>query len=368
MIKNIIFLVLFMIPISGCSTKLENPHNMDSAIGQMLMVGFRGTSVDENSQIVRDIKQYHIGGVILFNYDVPSQSEPRNITSPDQLRQLTKSLQLYADNRLLIAIDQEGGKVARLKEKHGFGPTISHKKLGEIANPDFTREYADKVAAELATAGINMNMAPVVDLASNPDNPIIASLGRSFSKNPEIVYDQAIAYIMGHHNHKIACCLKHFPGHGSSQTDSHLGLTDVTETWSKNELIPYREIIAAGQADAIMTAHIFNRKLDNQYPATMSPETIKGILRNELHYEGVIISDDMQMGAISNNYGLETAVQQAILADIDILLFANNSVYDPEITAKVVNIIKNMIDKKIISAERIYRSQQRIQKFKKSVL
>ena len=364
--STICFLVLLL---SGCSLKTVNDAaKLDQAIGEMLMIGFHGTAIDDNSPIVDKIQKQHIGGVILFNYDVPSQSEPRNITSPNQLKELTRQLQFYADNNLLIAIDQEGGKVARLKEKYGFAPTISHKQLGIINNSYFTSSYSDIAAAELADMGINLNMAPVVDLATNPSNPVIAAIGRSFSADQATVTRQALAYIEGHHNHKIACCLKHFPGHGSSTADSHLGLTDVTDTWTETELLPYKNIIASGQTDAIMTAHIFNSKLDQEYPATMSPAIIKSLLRNKLKYDGVIISDDMQMGAISQHYGLETAVQQAILADVDILLFANNSTYDTDISDKVILIIKEMLTNNTITPDRIYKSQQRIQNLKSKYL
>ena len=357
------------ISISGCSINRTSGQDLDlnKKIGQMIMVGFRGLEIDDSHSIVRDIREHNLGGVILFDYDVPSKSGTRNIKSPEQLRNLTSSLQKYANGKLIIAIDQEGGRVCRLKEKYGFEPTVSHKELGDKDDKELTYNFSKQTAKTLEAAGINMNMAPVVDLAINPDNPVIAKLGRSFSANPDIVAKHARAFIKGHLENNIACCIKHFPGHGSSMADSHKGLTDVTNTWQEIELEPYKKLIDAGEANAVMTGHLFNQKLDDKYPATMSEKIMKGILRNKLGYNGVIISDDMQMGAIRQQYGLEEAVKQAVLADIDILLFANNSVYDSGITGKAIAIIKGMLANKTISEERIERSYKRIMALKRCI-
>ena len=360
---------LAAVSIGGCQSLQKDSSNIDidRKIGQMIMAGFRGLEIDNNHSIARDIKKYNLGGVILFDYDVPTKSEPRNIDSAEQIQALTNSLQACADNNLLIAIDQEGGRVCRLKEKYGFEPTVSHKVLGDKNDPEYTRKFSMKTAETLANLGINMNMAPVVDLATNPDNPVIAKLGRSFSADPEIVTRQAIAFIQGHHKKGVACCLKHFPGHGSSKSDSHLGLTDITETWNEIELGPYQNIIKAGNADAIMTGHLFNRKLDGNYPATLSKNILTGILRDKLDYDGVIISDDMQMGAIRQHYGLTESVEKSVLAGVDILLFANNSVYDPDIVPKGVGIIKKMLADNKISEARIDKSYRRVMKLKKCI-
>jgi beta-N-acetylhexosaminidase len=158
--------------------------------------------------------------------------------------------------------------------------------------------------------------------------------------------------------------LKHFPGHGSSTADSHLGLVDVTNTWSRTELDPYRNLIGAGVVDATMTAHVFNRKTDGDNPATLSKPTISGILREELNYDGVVISDDMQMGAITEHYGFETAVQAAIEAGVDILVFANNSVYEEDIAARTGAFIKQLVQHGTVSEARIDTSYQRVQRLK----
>ena len=328
------------------------------------MVGFRGLEVDNEHFIVQDIRKRHLGGVVLFDYDVPTQQPVRNIASPSQVKALIASLKSVSATPLLVAIDQEGGIVTRLKERHGFPPTVSHQHLGELNDLETTHEQATLIAKILVDLGINLNLAPVVDLCANPDNPIIARYERCFSADPLIVTNHALQFIRAHHEQDVLCALKHFPGHGSSKADSHRGLTDVTGTWSRVELEPYVRIIKSGHADAIMTAHIFNGNLDDQYPATLSHVITTGILREELNYNGVVISDDMQMGAIVNHYGFEMAIQKAIEAGVDILAFANNSVYEEDVAGRAIKVISELVQAGIISEARIDESYRRIQRFK----
>jgi beta-N-acetylhexosaminidase len=330
----------------------------------MLMVGFRGLKMGPEHFIVQDIRERHLGGVILFDYDVPTQQAVRNIESPSQVKALVASLKSVSPVPLLVAIDQEGGIATRLKERHGFPPTISHQHLGQLNDLETTHKQATLVAKTLADLGINLNLAPVVDLCVNPNNPIIAKYGRCFSADPLVVTDHALQFIRAHHEQEVLCALKHFPGHGSSTADSHRGLTDVTDTWSRVELEPYVRIIEAGQADAIMTAHVFIANLDNQYPATLSQVAITRILRKELHYNGVVISDDMQMGAIVSHYGFEMAIQKAIEAGVDILTFANNSVYEEDVAGRAIEVIRTLVQAGTISEMRIDESYRRIQRLK----
>jgi beta-N-acetylhexosaminidase len=220
----------------------------------------------------------------------------------------------------------------------------------------------------LKEVGINLNYAPVVDVNTNPNNPIVAGKERSFSADPYQVAKHALEFIRSHHQENILCTLKHFPGHGSSRADSHLGMVDVTDTWSRDELIPYQQIIQAGEADAIMTAHVFNRSLDPQYPATLSKPTITGLLRGELGFNQVVFSDDMQMKAIANHYGLETAVQKVIEAGVDILVVGNNTGnFVPDIAKQMFTTIKNLVQNGTISEARIEESYQRILRLKHQV-
>ncbi|RLB66095.1 MAG: glycoside hydrolase family 3, partial [Deltaproteobacteria bacterium] len=215
--------------------------------------------------------------------------------------------------------------------------------------------------------GITLNFAPVVDLNINPNNPVIGKLERSFSADPQVVTRMALAFIRAHHVLGIRCTLKHFPGHGSSSTDSHLGFVDVTKTWSPVELEPYKNIIGAGMADAIMTAHVFNAKLDEDYPATLSKRVITGLLREKLGYGGVIISDDMQMGAIRKYYGFEQAIRLAIDAGVDILIVANNTIFDKTAIPRAISIIRTLVKQGKISVPRIEASYRRIHALKQPI-
>jgi beta-N-acetylhexosaminidase len=338
--------------------------SLDDKIGQMVLAGFRGMKLDPGNPILADIRERHIGGVVLFDYDVPSQSPVRNIESPSQVKDLTEALQEASPTPLLIAVDQEGGKVSRLREKFGFPATVSQQSLGTRNDPEATRKAADETAKTLAACGFNVNFAPVVDLNVNPENPVIGGRERSFSEDPAVVTEHALEVIKAHHARGILTTLKHFPGHGSSKDDSHLGFVDVTETWTRTELEPYEKIIAAGLCDSVMTAHIFNSKLDPSLPATLSRRTIEGLLRDELHFEGVVISDDLQMKAISAHYGFEEAVRLAIGTGVDILTFANNSVFDPDVAASAIGVIRKAVRDGKVDEERIDRSYARIMRLK----
>ena len=324
----------------------KKPDSLSVKIGQMLMIGFRGFSVAEAPQIAADICVRHIGGVVLFDYDVPSHTPSRNISSPEQLACLTQELQKITTIPLLIAIDQEGGKVNRLKPTRGFPPSFSAAHLGELNNADSTCAAALQCAQTLKAMHINLNLAPVADLNVNPENPVIGKFGRSFSADPAVVISNITLTCKAYRERGIIPTLKHFPGHGSSTTDTHLDFTDITDSWSEKELEPYRALITAGYHDPIMTAHVFNGKLDPLYPATLSKAMLDGLLRGKLGFKGVIVSDDMQMKAIADRYGLETAIQLAIDAGVDILIFGNNTSYDPEIASKATTIIRSLLQKK----------------------
>lgn len=348
--------------------RLPEKPNLDFKIGQMLKVGFRGLSVNESSHIVRDIEHYHVGAVVLFDYDVPTRTPSRNVESPSQLRELVANLKSHSYSPLLVTIDQEGGRVARLKTNHGFPQSVSAQYLGNTDAQDTTRLYSEITAQILRDMGINANLAPVVDVNLNPDNPIIGGIERSFSNDPEKVTEHARIFIRTHNKYDILTTMKHFPGHGSSKDDSHLGLVDVTDIWSETELIPYRNLIESGDVDMIMTAHIYNENWDSEYPATLSENVITGLLRNELGFDGVILSDDMQMDAVRTYYGLETAIEKTINAGVDILGFANNSVYDEDIIPTAHSIIKKLVDEGKITEERIDESYQRIRRLKMKLL
>lgn len=334
----------------------------------MFLVGFRGCRIESDHWLVDAIRHQGLGGVILFDRNVDGSVQ--NIASPAQLRQLTDSLQRYAETRLFIAVDQEGGLVCRLKERDGFSASMSAAALAEVAEVDSGAfiAYLDHAAALLAAHGINLNFAPVVDLDLNPDNPIIGRYGRSFgSLSPKVTW-YAAHFISAHHRHGVGCCLKHFPGHGSAGGDSHLGFVDSTDCWQPSELDPYQRLIKAGCRDGIMTAHLVHRTLDpSGLPATLSPEVVDGILRRQLGFTGVVFSDDLQMRAISDGWGYEEAVQRAVLAGVDVLVVGNNLALRPDAVDVGIRAITKLLDSGSIDENRIRDSLARIAQFKKCI-
>ncbi|MCS6827612.1 MAG: glycoside hydrolase family 3 protein, partial [Caldilinea sp.] len=324
-------------PTSTVTPSVTDEKTLRRKLAQMVLVGFRGLRLAPTDSIVVDVRERGLGGVVLFSHDVALQSAMRNVESPQQVAALTAELQALAETPLIIACDQEGGLVARLDARHGFPSTLSAQALGERNDPAFTYTVAEQIARTLRSVGVNHNFAPVVDLNLNPDNPIIGALGRSFSADPDVVTAQAAAFIRGHRAHGVTTTLKHFPGHGSSRADSHLGFVDVTDSWRAIELEPYRRLIAEGLVDSIMTAHVFNARLDSDYVATLSPAILTGLLREEMGFDGVIVSDDMQMGAITHVYGFEEAVVQSVKAGVDVIAVGNNLTYDPDVAGRVID-------------------------------
>jgi beta-N-acetylhexosaminidase len=212
-----------------------------------------------------------------------------------------------------------------------------------------------------------MNFAPVVDLNINSKNPIIGALGRSFSADPEIVFTNAKIFIEYHTKYNIITVAKHFPGHGSSMSDSHLGLVDVTNTYQAKELDPYIELQKEQLLTAVMTAHIINKNIDEKYPATLSYNFIQKILREQIGFTGVVISDDMQMNAIVDNFGTKEAIINAINAGCDIILLSNNgsAKYNENLLYESFDIIYNAVKEGKIKKERIEESYKRIYELKK---
>lgn len=330
-------------------------------IGQLLLVGFRGCQPAEGERIARDIRELHLGGIILFDQEMAdATTRRRNIESPVQVRALLAFLQAQARIPLLVAIDQEGGRVNRLKPDYGFPASISHEELGRLDQPAETFRHAAQTAQTLARLGFNLNLAPVVDLDAHPDNPIIKGKGRSFSADPEAVARHAAEFVRAHRAEGVLACAKHFPGHGSATGDTHLGLVDVTSTWHERELIPFQRLIAAGLCDVVMSAHVFNARLDPDRPATLSRPVLTELLRGRLGFQGVVMSDDMEMKAISSHYGLENSVPAAIEAGIDLLCFGNNLSYDPAIAGKAIDILVRAVETGRIPESRIDASHRRV--------
>lgn len=334
-------------------------------LGQLFMLGFRGTTLSADHWLVGAVRDQGLGGVILFDRNVDGTVQ--NVVSPDQLRRLVDDLQQLAPLPLLVGIDQEGGRVCRLKERDGFAPCVSAASLGG-ESPAVVAEHAEALAAMLAHCGVNLNFAPVVDLDLNPANPIISRYRRSFGTDPATVVACARAFVEAHHRLGVGCCLKHFPGHGSAGGDSHLGFVDVTECWQAVELEPYRSLFAAGYTDGVMTAHLVHRGLDpSGLPATLSPAVITGLLRDQLGHRGVVFSDDLQMRAISDGWTYAEAVQQAVLAGVDMLVIGNNLAPREDALVTGIRAVADLLDSGRIDANRIDQSLARIALFKERI-
>lgn len=331
--------------------------SLDEKIGQMIMIGINDRkSIPSTDTLLIEIKSGKVGGIILFEKNIS------NSNSSETLKKLIIDLQASALIPLFMSIDEEGGKVHRLKEKYGFVPMPSAGYLGNLNNLDSTTYYTANLAKELKELGINLNYAPCLDLATNPNNPIIAKVGRSYSADPSIVSKQAAASILAHHEQGVKTIVKHFPGHGSSSSDSHLGIVDVTNQWNIIELMPYKTLIQSGTIDAVMTAHIINEHLDaSKLPGTLSKVIVTDMLRNMLDFKGVVFSDDMQMYAISKNYGQENAIKLSILAGVDVLVFGNNvSATDRLKASEIHAIIKKLVLSGEIPESRINEAYERI--------
>lgn len=352
-------ILLFILIGSVFATKAQSTDSLDLKIGQMLLIGFPKGEVDP--KVLEEVRKGKVGSLIIFEKNIPAKN------SFVALKKITWTYQQAAPIPLFITIDQEGGRVNRLKDKYGFPRSITAEAMGKAETLDSVRFYSEATAATLAGLGINVNFAPVVDLASNPTNPIIARYGRAFSANEDSVSLLAKEFIKGHRKFNVITSPKHFPGHGSSKDDTHLGIADVTYTWEERELVPYRRLIDSGYVDAIMTSHIVNRKLDPAgNPGTLSRVILRGVLREKLHFDGVVFTDDMQMHAITKHYGLEEAIRLAIDAGVDIMTFSNNiSGSDERTVDKVHSIIRDLVKKGVITEARIDESFNRIMKLKK---
>lgn len=323
---------------------------LEEKIGQMIVAGFEGPRVDGHVESL--IREHQIGGLILFE---------RNIEDEKQLASLIADLKAAnKDNRLplFIAVDEEGGRISRLPQGSPRFP--SSKALGEQDDPDYSFTVGQEIGAALAAFGFNMNFAPVLDIFSNPQNEVIGD--RSFGDNPEIVSELGIAVMRGLQSKNIVSVVKHFPGHGDTRTDSHIGLPVVgydRERLDGFEFVPFKEAIDSG-AEAIMTAHIMYPELDLGKPATMSRKILTGILRHDLGFRGLIITDDLEMGAITKNYALEEAALEAVLAGADILLVCHSSKHQEQVLSRLIAAVQNGE----LTVERIGESVARIIRLK----
>ncbi|HEX2964055.1 MAG: T9SS type A sorting domain-containing protein [Ignavibacteria bacterium] len=356
-----LYVLLTVAALISSGQNLSAQETLKSKIGQMLIVGALGTTMPDMrypdmDTLKVDISERNLGGVLEFGY---------NLKNLQQMQLLSGNMKSLARTPVFIATDQEGGKVARLGSSNGFKATSTAYTMGTVIdNMDSTRLWASTMAGWLVEAGINVDFAPVTDVLVNPKSPAIAGVQRSFNKNPLKVAEHAGYFIEELHKKNLISALKHFPGHGSAATDSHLGFTDITNTWADSELVPYRELFSKGLVDIVMTGHLYNANIDT-LPATLSEKTVQGLLRNQLGYQGVVITDDMSMGAISKYYGFFEAAAMAINAGVDILLYNRNILSD---STSLVRRLEDYLEKKVLDGtipqSRIDESYARIMALK----
>lgn len=315
-------------------------------LGQMVMIGIQGTKVDDDSLYM--LNQYHMGGVILFD---------RNMESPEQVKQLTSDLQAQSNEKvpLFIGIDEEGGDVVRMAEK--LTPPPSQKEIGATGDIEQAKIWAIKTTKSLKDMGINVNFAPVADVGSNDK--------RSYSTDTNTVIDFVRAATKGYQQENIIYSLKHFPGIGKGRVDSHVDSSsiDVTkEILMAEDIIPFKTIIDESDPNDyfILVSHLKYPALDEEYPASLSSKIMTDLLRNELGYKGIIITDDMEMGAVANHNDFRSIGVKAVKAGADIVLVCHEYEHQQEVYLGLLDAVNNGE----ISQQRIDESVKRIVKAK----
>ena len=340
------------------ATPADDPVALRRKVSRMLMVGFRGLAVGPDDPITVALAG-GLGGVILFERDQKTGGS-RNIASPHQLAALTAALRAAATAPLLVAIDQEGGQVARLGPNHGFPATRSEAAIGATGDPKVAAAAGRAMGATMAAAGIDLDLAPVVDVNVNPRNPAIGALGRSFSAHPDVVALMAAADIRGLHESGVLAAIKHFPGMGSATANSDDATVDITATWTKAELEPFATLIKSGAPDLVMSANIVDRHLDPDAPASLSPAIVDGLLRGELGWTGPVITDSLSAVAISSRFSRQETIARAIEAGNDILLFPNQGAYQPDLARLLIDDVVKLVRSGRISEARLDQSIARL--------
>lgn len=332
-------------------------QSLEQMAGQMIIVGFAGDSAaDKSVAALRDeIAAGRLGGVMYLKTNVASLAAVRAMNAA--FRDAAPDLPPF------LTLDQEGGAVERLTEAVGFPELPNAERIAASNSPEAAGRLYGDMAKRIAELGFSVNFGPVVDLNLNPDNQIIAKYGRAFGKSAKEVIPYAEAFVEAHRRAGVLTALKHFPGHGSSTADSHEGFVDISRTWQEDELQPYRALIGAGLADFVMVGHLYHSRYsggDTRLPSSLSPEWITGVLRDELGYDGVVISDDLEMGAIREHFTLKETVTRAVRAGMDVLLFSNTAKPRPTLADEIRAILVAEAEADPAFAARVRESYGRI--------
>lgn len=345
------FSIFFCLAVLNFSAFADDKPTLRKMIAQMIIVSFNGSNLNDTKAVVSDAKYQRFGGVMLLG---------KNISTKENLKKVTSALK-SAQSEIFIAIDEEGGNITRFKDKSGFETFVSAGEVAKTLDLNAANELYKKMATQLKNLGINLNFAPVVDVL-NPNSPIIASKNRAFSQNIDEVSLYASEFLDAFNEVGVLTTLKHFPGHGSAKTDSHIDKT-VIENFDYSELKPYYDAIKRDKAKLIMVSHVYLLDRDAQFPSSMSKEIIANLLRRQLKFDGVVISDDMLMGGLKG-FTLQQKVVNFINAGGDILLFSDFNIGDRRTAEYVTQIIVDAVNAKQIKKERIEESYERIMRLK----
>ncbi|MEG1634525.1 MAG: glycoside hydrolase family 3 N-terminal domain-containing protein [Rikenellaceae bacterium] len=333
---------------------------------KMLIVGVKGTTLSPTNKLVTNIKERGVSGVIFFEHNITPISQKKD--SRAIFKKLITDVQALTTEKLFLTIDQEGGKVNRLKTKYGFAEMVSQKEVGTNSDKNFAIQMSTTIAREVKSMGLNVNFAPSVDVDINPLCPVIGRVERSFSDDENKVTDMARIYIDSHHKVGVLTSLKHFPGHGSSEVDSHVGFTDISDSWQERELVPFKTLISEKRCDMVMVSHLYNNKIDREHPASLSNPTLDSLLRKTMHWNGVVITDDMQMKAITDNYGFEEAIILGINAGIDLFIISSSaSGDDTDVAMRAIQAIVDAVKSGTITEQRLDQSVKRIEDLRKKL-
>lgn len=349
-LASVALFALFLAAPAGAQT-------LEQMAGQMILIGFQGDDASDKSvkAVTAEIAAGTLGGVMYLKSNVKS------LAAVEAMNRAFRAAS--PDLPPFITLDQEGGAVERLTSEVGFEELPNAKTIAQNDSPAEAQAIYGDMARKVAGLGFSVNFGPVADLDVNPDNQVISKFGRSFGKSPKTVAAYDEAFIAGHHDAGLITALKHFPGHGSSTADSHEGFVDISKTWSESEIEPYRIMFADGYADMVMVGHLYHSGYageGSKLPASLSRQWIEGVLRGELGFKGVVISDDLEMGAIRKLYNLHDTVVRAVNAGTDVLLFSNTAKASGGLAAQIRDILVTEAESDPAFRARIEASYARI--------
>ena len=335
-------------------------QTLEQMAGQMIVVGFSGDGAGDKSVAATrsEIAAGTLGGVMYLKPNVASLSAVRKMNAAFR--------EASPEFPPLLTLDQEGGAVERLTEAVGFEELPNAERVAAAYSPAQAGDLYGGMAQKVADLGFTVNFGPVVDINTNPRNEVIAKWGRAFGTTADAVVPYARAFVDAHRRAGVLTALKHFPGHGSSTADSHEGFVDITGSWEPSELDPYRSMIATGDVDIVMIGHLINTQYSD-LPSSLAPEWIDGVLRGELGFDGVVITDDLEMGAIRDHFSLRETVTRAVRAGVDVLLFSNTAKPRASLAAEVRAILVDEAESDPAFRARIEASYDRIVALKQRI-